>query len=251
MDSDGSEMKNFKLVIEYDGTAYCGWQRQRRDPTIQEEIETAIGKMTCQQISITGSGRTDAGVHAFGQVANFHCETRLTAPIFQKGLNGLLPDDIVIKACEQVTDTFHARYDAKGKTYQYRILNRPIPPALYRHYAWYIQKPLDIESMQAALTHIIGTKDFKAFEGTGSPRAHSVRTVMKAQLTEADGLIRVIIKADGFLKFMVRNIAGTLVDIGMGKMGADEIEAILASRDRSRVAATAPPHGLFLMSVDY
>ena len=147
-------MKNFKLVIEYDGTAYCGWQRQKNDPTIQEAIETAISKMTHQKITLTGSGRTDAGVHAYGQVANFSCDTRLTADVFQKGLNGLLPDDIVVRACEPASETFHARYDAKSKTYHYRILNQPIPAALYRQYAWHIRKTLDMKSMQTALTGI-------------------------------------------------------------------------------------------------
>jgi len=244
-------MKNFKLIIEYDGTAYCGWQRQKNDSTIQEEIETALGRITRQKITLIGSGRTDSGVHAYGQVANFSCETRLTSDVFQKGLNGLLPDDIIIRACEPVSDGFHARYDAKSKTYQYRILNQPIPAALYRQYAWYIQKTLNIESMQAALTHIVGTRDFKAFEGTGSPRVHTIRTVMTAQLTQEDRFIVFKIKANGFLKFMVRNIVGTLVDIGLGKMAPDEIETILASKDRNQAAATAPPHGLFLMSVDY
>jgi len=244
-------MKNFKLVIEYDGTAYCGWQRQKNDPTIQEAIETAISNMTHQRITLNGSGRTDAGVHAYGQVANFCCETRLTADVFLKGLNGLLPDDIVIRACEPVPETFHARYDAKSKTYRYRILNQAIPAALYRQYSWHIKKTLNMESMQAALTGIVGTQDFKAFEGTGSPRAHTVRTVMKAQLTREQGFVVLKIKADGFLKFMVRNIVGTLVDIGLGKRTPGDIETILASKDRNQASATAPPHGLVLMSVDY
>ena len=244
-------IKNFKLVIEYDGTAYCGWQRQKNDPTIQEAIETVISNMTQQKITLNGSGRTDAGVHAYGQVANFSCETQLTADVFQKGLNGLLPDDIVIRACEPVSEAFHARYDAKSKTYRYRIFNQPIPAALYRQYAWHIKKTLNMESMQEALTGIVGTQDFKAFEGTGSPRAHTVRTVMKAQLTGEQGFVVLKIKADGFLKFMVRNIMGTLVDIGLGKRTPGDIETILASKDRNQASATAPPHGLFLMSVDY
>ena len=243
--------KNFKLLIEYDGTAYCGWQRQKNDPTVQAAIETAINKMTGRKITLIGSGRTDAGVHAYGQVANFCCDTRLTADVFQKGLNSLLPDDIVIRACEPVSETFHARYDAKSKTYHYRILNQAIPAALFRQYAWHIKKNLDVASMQAALAGIVGTRDFKAFEGTGSPRAHTVRSVMKAQLTVEQGIVVFKIKADGFLKFMVRNIVGTLVDIGLGKRAPGDIETILASRDRGQASATAPPHGLFLMYVDY
>jgi tRNA pseudouridine38-40 synthase len=245
-------VRNFKITIEYDGSRYCGWQRQNNDPTIQGTIEQALGKMTGQKVSVIGSGRTDARVHAYGQVANFKCDTRLNAEDFQGGLNSLTPDDIIIKDCKEVENEFHARYAAKSKEYRFRILNRENPAAIGRQYAWHIRKPLNTEAMRAAIAFLIGKHDFKAFEGAGSPRAHTIRYVMAAQLYREDmHTIRFEIKADGFLRFMVRNIVGTLVDVGKGKISADEFKQILDSKDRSRAGATAPAHGLFLTQVKY
>jgi len=243
---------NFKLIIEYDGSAYHGWQRQKTDRTLQGEIENALSTMTGQKITLLGSGRTDAGVHALGQVANFHCDTRLTAETFQKGLNGLLDDDIVIRDCQQADEDFHARYDVKSKTYHYRILNRQIPTAIHRQYLWFIRRKLDIDAMRSAIPHLLGKHDFKAFEGTGSPRAHTIRCISEAELVRhEDGYLTFEIEADGFLRFMVRNIVGTLADVGVGKIAPDDLPQILLSRDRSRAGATAPPQGLFLMNVRY
>ncbi len=244
--------KNFKLIIEYDGTAYHGWQRQACDTTVQETIEDALAKMTGRAVKLIGSGRTDAGVHALGQVANFHCETSLTPQAFLGGLNSLLPDDIVIRECTSVDDGFHARYSAKGKTYIYRLLSRPLPGAIGRQYAWWVRRPLDLEAMDSAAQHLCGTHDFRSFEGAGSPRSHTIRTVTEASLKREDeGGIVFRISADGFLRFMVRNIVGTLVDVGTGKLSTDDVERIRRSRDRSQAGATAPPHGLFLVEVEY
>jgi tRNA pseudouridine38-40 synthase len=244
--------KNFKIIIEYDGTRYHGWQRQKEDATIQGEIEKALGVMTAKNVILNGSGRTDAGVHAFGQVANFRCDTDLEPGIFQKGLNSLLPEDIVIRECRQVDDSFHARYNVKSKIYHYKIFNHPIPAAINRQYAWSIRKQLDTQAMRFAASNIIGSHDFKAFEGAGSPRAHTTRHVMAADLVETETrLLTFRIEADGFLRFMVRNIVGTLVDVGLGKILPTEFEQILKSRDRTRAGATAPAHGLFLMEVKY
>jgi len=244
--------KNFKLTIEYDGTLYHGWQRQKDKRTIQGEVEKALCLMLKTGITLTGSGRTDSGVHAFGQVANFHAETDLLPEAFQNGLNSLLPEDIVIKDCIQVDDAFNARYDAESKTYHYRILNQSLPCAVYRQYAWFIKRKLDFNAMRAALPHITGTHDFKAFEGAGSPRSHTTRRVMKADLVkEKDGYMVFEVKANGFLRYMVRNIAGTLVDVGLGKIDSDKFRDILLSKDRNLAGATAPPHGLFLMHVAY
>ncbi|MFH2218053.1 MAG: tRNA pseudouridine(38-40) synthase TruA [Pseudomonadota bacterium] len=245
-------LKNFKLTIEYDGSRYSGWQKQKNDPTIQGEIEQALATMTGKKVVLNGSGRTDAGVHALGQVANVLCETALLPEEVQKGLNSLLSGDIVIKSCECVDETFHARYDARCKTYSYRILNRPVPAAIGRQYAWQIRKELDLGAMRRAVQHIIGTHDFKAFEGSGSPRSHTMRSVMKAHLSvKHDDYIFFEIQADGFLRFMVRNIVGTLADVGHGKTTPDEFNAILLSKNRNLAGATAPPHGLFLMEVQY
>jgi tRNA pseudouridine38-40 synthase len=245
-------IKNFKITIEYDGTRYHGWQRQKNDPTVQEEIEKALKTMTGNRITLTGSGRTDAGVHAFSQVANFHCDTELKPEAFLRGLNSILPEDIVITACNQVDDKFHARYDVKSKTYLYRILNRPMPAAISRHYAWFIQKKLDLTSMRSALSHLIGRHNFKAFEGSGSPRSHTVRRVSKADLFEEDdGYLVFEIEADGFLRSMVRNIVGTLVGVGLAKITPEDFKGIIESKDRSQAGATAPAHGLFLKKVSY
>lgn len=245
-------LKNFKITIEYDGSAYHGWQRQANDRTVQGEIEKALMTMTEKKVTLTGSGRTDAGVHAFSQAANFYCDTELGSGAFQKGLNSLLPGDIVITACKQVPENFHARYDVKSKTYHYRILNRPLPAAIYRQHAWHIRKKLNLSAMRSALYHIIGTHDFKAFEGAGSPRANTIRCIINANLVEMDnGYLTFEIEGEGFLRFMVRNIVGTLVDVGLGKITPDDFNRILASKDRNLAGATAPAHGLFLMHVKY
>jgi tRNA pseudouridine38-40 synthase len=244
--------QTFKLVVEYDGTAYHGWQRQTSDRTIQAEIEKALAIMTRQKVALAASGRTDAGVHALGQVAHFACTTAITPVKFLKGLNSLLPADIVIISCEAVPATFHARYAARRKTYRYRILNRPVPTAVDTRFAWHLRQPLDLDAMQAAAGHLTGEHDFKAFEGTGSPRSSTVRTIFRAELTRGDADYLIFeIEGDGFLRYMVRNIVGTLVEVGRGKLTADDFKAVLASRDREQAGATAPPQGLFLVSVDY
>lgn len=245
-------MKNFKITIEYDGGDYHGWQRQATGRTIQGEIENALAIMTGNRISVTGSGRTDAGVHALHQTANFKCNTSLGPEIFSKGLNSLLPEDIVITSCESMPDKFHARYDVKSKIYHYRILNRHLPAAIYRQYAWHIRKKLDSNAMRNALRCIAGRHDFRSFEGSGSPRKDSVRCIMTAELSRmTDEHLIVKLEADGFLKFMVRNIVGTLVDVGLGKITPDDFKQILASKNRNLAGITAPAHGLFLVDVKY
>ncbi|MBW1893232.1 MAG: tRNA pseudouridine(38-40) synthase TruA [Deltaproteobacteria bacterium] len=244
-------LKNFKLTIEYDGTDYHGWQIQKNDRTIQQEIEIALFTMTGERITLVGSGRTDAGVHALGQVANFTSKTKLAPDNFQNGLNSLIPEDIIIRECCLVDKQFHARFSAKSKTYHYQILNRKTPSAVGRQYEWFISQKLDIEAMKAAACHISGTHDFKAFEGTGSPRSHTTRSVITADIERDNDRIAFRIKADGFLRYMVRNLTGTLVDVGLLKINPEDIKSILASKDRSLAGPTAPPHGLFLINVEY
>ena len=254
-------MKNFKLTIEYDGTDFNGWQVQAAGRTVQGTIEQAISTMTRSKIRVTGSGRTDAGVHALGQVAAFRCDTRLSAGAFHSGLNSLLPDDIAIHSCEQVHESFHPRFDATAKTYIYRILNRPLAPAIGRGYCWHVRKPLDLSAMEEAAKHIMGTHDFKGFENTGSPRSHTVRNVLQASVAmspgeeasycPAGGLIAIRITADGFLRYMVRNITATLVDVGLSRRPPEDVARILKQKDRALASATAPPHGLFLLNVRY
>lgn len=246
-------LQNFKLIIEYEGTAYCGWQRQAGDPTIQKTIETALNRMTGEAVTLTGSGRTDAGVHARAQVANFRLETTLAADVFLRGLNSLLPDDIVILHCEPVDEAFHARYDAKSKIYAYRILNRPVRSALSRHHAWHIRERLDLEAMRLAMDHLKGEHDFSAFQGAGSEVAHGVRNITGVRLSDRDerGCIVFTIEATGFLRHMVRNIMGTLVDVGLKKVSPQGFKDILLSKDRRQAGITAPARGLFLMEVKY
>ncbi len=208
--------------------------------------------MTGQTITVVGSGRTDAGAHALGQVANFKCDTRLTPDQFLKGLNSLLPQSIVIKACTRVEENFHARYDVNSKIYQYRILNQALPAAIQRQYAWHIRRPLDTGAMRLAAAQLIGEHDFKTFEGAGSPRSNTKRRVYAADIIGQDQNYLVFeIEADGFLRFMVRNIVGTLVEVGMGKIGPADFKKILLAKDRSQASATAPAQGLFLKAVKY
>ena len=244
-------MKNFKLLIQYDGAAYHGWQIQKNDRTIQGEIQKALKLMTRQKIVLNASGRTDAGVHALAQAANFKCSTKLTPEAFQKGLNSLLDNDIVILDCKQVQESFHARFVAKAKTYKYRILNRNLPSAIDRN-LWFIRSPLNLDNMKQAAKNIIGTHDFKAFEGTGSPRVHTIRAITKAEFVIHDkGFITFHIQGNGFLRYMVRNIVGTLVDVGLGKISVEDFRQVLLSKDRKKAGITAPGQGLFLVCVEY
>ena len=247
-----SSPKTFKLIIEYDGSEFHGWQRQKKDRTVQETIENALAVMTREQVTVIGSGRTDAGVHALGQVAGFKTRSRLDAEAFFNGLNSLLPGDVVIRACEQMPDDFHARFDVSSKRYRYHMLNRPIAPAIGRQFVWHIRRPLDTAAMAEAAGILLGTHDFKAFEGTGSPRDHTVRTVTDSTVKETGGGNLIYdIEANGFLRFMVRNIVGTLVEVGLGKIDPQTMLTILLSKDRSQAGATAPPQGLFLVDVAY
>jgi tRNA pseudouridine38-40 synthase len=247
-----TDATTFRLTIEYDGSGFHGWQRQKRDRTVQETIEKALAVMTRETVSLIGSGRTDAGVHALAQSASFNTRCGLDAKAFLNGLNSLLPDDVVIRACEAMPADFHARFDVVSKHYRYHILNRSLAPAIGRQFVWHIRKPLDTTAMIRAAGCLTGTHDFKAFEGAGSPRDHTVRQVTESRLTDAGGgNLTYDIRANGFLRFMVRNIVGTLVEVGHGKIGADEVVDILRTRKRSRAGATAPPQGLFLVEVDY
>jgi tRNA pseudouridine38-40 synthase len=244
-------IQNFKLTIEYDGSAYHGWQRQADDASVQSEIEKAIAVMTGQRIALIGSGRTDAGVHALGQCANFRCDTHLSSEVFHKGLNALLPSDIVVRTCECADLAFHARYDVKSKRYRYCILNRSVPSALRRGYAWHIRKTLDLCAMRDAGAHLVGSHDFKAFQGEGTPVRSTVRQVFSFNIDKDKDVIGMEIEGNGFLRFMVRNIVGTLVDVGAGKITPEDFKRILESKDRAMAGVTAPPHGLFLVRVTY
>lgn len=243
---------NFKMTVEYDGTAFSGWQRQNDRPTIQGEIETALTRILNQHIRISGSGRTDAGVHARAQVASFHARTDLTADDIKQGVNALVKGPIVIRDCIPAEPDFHAQYSARSKEYHYCILNRETPCAIGRNYQWHVRKPLSIDIMNQCCAVLIGEFDFKSFENTGSPRTSTVRRIMHAGIV-ADSSDRLLfkIRATGFLKYMVRNIVGTLVQAGLEKITPADFNTILTARDRTVAGPTAPPHGLFLHRVYY
>ncbi len=245
-------MKNIKLVIEYDGTNYHGWQIQKKKKTIQGIIELQLKRITGEDIKLIASGRTDAGVHALGQVANFKTNSDLEPSVIRKALNSLLPEDIYIKNAEYVSLDFHARYKAKSKVYEYRILNREEPDIFNRRYHWHVIPELDIEKMKQALSLLIGTHDFSSFMSSKSSTKNPVRTVMRADLIEGkDGYLRIIMEANGFLKHMVRNIVGTVVQLGYGKINLNDFKEIFSSKDRRMAGKKAPAKGLFLVEVKY
>jgi tRNA pseudouridine38-40 synthase len=242
---------NIKLVLEYDGTAYHGWQRQTRVITVQGVIEEKIRVITKSKASLIGAGRTDAGVHAKGQVSNFRTTTRLKPAAWQRALNSLLPAGIVVREAKQVPEKFHSRFSAKGKVYQYRILNRSYRSALERLSVWHIPYGLNISAMKQAAKNLIGQHDFTAFQGSKG-EAKTGRCNLKRLLIERSGdLITITIEADRFLQHMARTIVGTLVEVGRGKSKAQKIKQVLQSRDRRLAGPTAPPHGLCLLKVKY
>ena len=245
-------MRNFKIIIEYDGTGYHGWQRQRGDITIQQIIEEKIGLVTQEKIKLIGSGRTDAGVHALGQVANFKTGSKIGERNLLRGMNSLLPGDIVIKSLVEVDERFHSRYDAKSKVYLYQIFNSPVPSALYRNYSWFVHFPLDIDNMKTAASQLIGSHDFSSFCAANNDTSDYIRKVINVSINQGkDGIIKFFIEANGFLRYMVRNIVGTLVDVGRGKFLPSEFLDIMKARDRNMAGITAPPQGLFLKEVKY
>jgi tRNA pseudouridine38-40 synthase len=245
-------MRNIKLLIEYDGTNYQGWQVQPKGPTIQGILEEKIGLLTGQPVQLFGSGRTDSGVHALGQVAHFKTESRMDIGTIQRALNSLLPHDIVIQKAEEMEGEFHARKHSKSKIYEYRILNRNLRSAFHREYVWHIPQKLDLTEMKEATRSLIGEHDFAAFRTVGSPTRTTVRRVIRAEWKRGqNGLLRFEIEANGFLKQMVRSIVGTLVEVGKGRMRAADLRKILNSRDRSEAGPTAPAQGLFLKEVKY
>jgi len=245
-------VRTIKLTIEYDGTNYLGWQVQPNGRTIQGVIQDCLKRLTGESSQLIGSGRTDAGVHALGQVAHFKTESKMDANTFQRALNGLLPEDIVIRRAEEVEAEFHARRSARSKAYEYRILNCTAPPAIDRQYIWYVPQKLNWDEMKKATHSLVGEHDFSAFRSVGSSTRSSVRNILRADWKrEKKDLLRFEIEASGFLKQMVRAIVGTLVEVGREKISAQEFKRILESKDRKQAGPTAPAHGLFLKEVKY
>ena len=245
-------MRNIKLTIEYDGKDFNGWQRQPNKLNIQGEIEKAIENITGERVELIGSGRTDAGVHALGQVANFKIEnTSISIEKMAIALNSQLKKSIVIKKAEEVSERFHSRYNAKNKTYNYIINNSKSGTAIYRNLEYCFNIPLDVEKMQKAAKYFEGEHDFSGFKASGTSNKNSIRTIYKAEVYKEKEKIIISLTGNGFLYNMVRIISGTLLDVGLGKILPEEIPDIIKSKDRQRAGKTLPAHGLYLVQVDY
>jgi tRNA pseudouridine38-40 synthase len=241
-----------KLVLAYDGTRYVGWQVQPNGPSIQAELERALATLHKEPIRITGAGRTDAGVHALGQVASFSTDRPLPISAYVKGMNALLPEDVAVREAEVREGPFDARRDARGKRYRYRIENAPTRAPLTRLQAWQVFRPLDVDAMRAATAPLLGRHDFGAFRAADCEAHHAVRELTRLEvLGERGGRIEVVAEATAFLKHMVRNLVGTLVEVGLGARAAASLADLLASRDRTLAGRTAPPQGLVLEEVFY
>jgi tRNA pseudouridine38-40 synthase len=245
-------MRNIKLTIEYDGTNYHGWQIQKNAKTVQEVVEKALSKLLGNSIGIIGCSRTDVGVHAYGQVAHFLTESNIPGDKFSYALNNFLPGDIVVKKSEEVPDSFHSRYSAKGKKYRYLIYNASHASAIMRNRSCHVRPELNINDMKSAARYFIGEHDFTAFQATGGQVRSTVRTIYSMDVSAMqDNLLCLEVSGNGFLYNMVRIIAGTLIYVGMGKIRESEISAIIDSMDRTRAGKTAPSQGLYLMEIFY
>lgn len=244
-------MRNIKLVIEYDGKSFNGWQKQPNKLNIQGEIEKAIGEITGEEIELIASGRTDAGVHSLGQVANFKTNSKIDIEKFPYAINSKLKKSIVIKSAEEVPERFHSRYSVHSKTYRYTINNSKFGTALYRDMEYHFPIKLDENKMQEAAKYFEGEHDFKAFKASGTSSKSSVRIIYKAVVKRQADRVIIELTGNGFLYNMVRIIAGTLVDVGIGKIDPEEIKNIIEEKDRKKAGKTLPARGLCLLEVQY
>lgn len=245
-------MRNIKLTIEYDGKNFAGWQTQPGKVSIQGEIVKAIKEVTGEDVELNASGRTDAGVHALGQVANFKTNTNIEIAKVPYAINSKLPNSIIILKAEEVEERFHARYNCTGKTYRYIINNAEFPSALNRYREFHVPQKLNFENMSKAIKFFEGMHDFKGFKSSGGNlKKTTVRTLTKCDIRQEGTRIIMELSGDGFLYNMVRIIAGTIVDVGLGKINYADIPNILASKDRKFAGRTLPPHGLYLVEVRY
>lgn len=246
-------MPVFRLTIEYDGAGFAGWQSQPGQRTAQGVLEDALATVLRRPVRIQGASRTDAGVHAAGQVASFGFDAEVDPARLAKGLSTLCRPDLAVLAVERTPDGFNARFDTKGKRYRYRVLNRPAPSPLWGRLSWHVSGALDRGAMTDAAARMAGTRDFAGFRAADCGRENTVRTLARVALEDGplEGLIEIVVEGDGFLKNMVRILAGTLVDVGLGKLPASVVDEVLASGDRTRAGRTAPARGLTLERVFY
>lgn len=245
-------MYTWRLTLEYDGRAYCGWQLQPNGVSIQQRLEEALATVLAgESVRVTASGRTDAGVHALGQVVSLRCEARRPAKAFVAGLNSLLPPDIAVLEASPVPAEFHARYSAIGKHYRYRILAAPARSALRDGRVWHLREPLDVAAMQCALDAVVGEHDFSSFRARKCGANHPVRELRAARIRSVDDELWLEFHGSGFLRHMVRNLVGSAVEVGRGSRATGWMAEVLKARDRSQAGPTAPGCGLYLVRVDY
>lgn len=245
-------MNNYKMILQYEGTRYQGWQRQEStENTVQGKLELLLTRMCGQKVEIQGSGRTDAGVHARGQVANAHLETRMTPEEIRDYMNRYLPEDIGVLSVEMVPDRFHSRLLAKGKTYCYQVINSGIPHVFDRRYAYVYKEKLDVGAMRRAAEQLTRTHDFAAFTSAKKSKKSTVRIIDSITIEQEGDILRFLFSGDGFLFHMVRILMGTLLEVGEGKRRPEEMAGILAGRDRSLAGPLVPAVGLTLMEVRY
>ncbi|ETX04607.1 MAG: hypothetical protein ETSY2_27875 [Candidatus Entotheonella gemina] len=243
--------RRIKLVVGYRGTRYHGWQIQPNVMTVQGTLEAALNKIANEPVRVHASGRTDTGVHAVGQVVHFDTTSPIATDSLLRGLNGLLPVDIVVKRARDVPADFHARYSARRKTYAYVVHNHPLRPAFHMSYVWHVPQPLNLSAMQTAAQVLIGQHDFSAFRAASCSAQSPVRSLTRLTVERRGKRILFLLTADGFLQHMVRNIVGTLIPIGRGQMDLEAMPEILQSCQRKMAGATAPPQGLYLVRVMY
>ena len=251
-------MRHIRLVVEYDGTSLCGWQRQASDPTVQGHLEAALAKLLQHDVAVTGASRTDAGVHARGQVASFRTDRAIPLQGVRRGLNSLLPDTIAVRDAREAPDEFHPRFSATGKHYRYTILIRPDRSPRWRDRAWHHPEALDVEAMRAGAARLLGEHDFAAFRAAGCSARTTIRRIDAIDLTTVPDpedptgvLLTVDVRGNAFLRMMVRIVVGTLTEVGAGRWTPAQVAEIIASKDRTKAGKTAPAGGLELVEVRY
>lgn len=244
-------MRTIRLIIQYDGTDYCGWQRQPGLPTVQDRVELALAQIVGERVLVQAAGRTDAGVHAVAMPAAFKTESAAPLRAFVNGVNSHLPDNIAVLSAEEVTANFKVIGDAVSKTYRYRIFNNPIRSPLHHRISWHVWSQLDLASMRTAADYFIGSHDFSSFRGQGCTAATTVRRIDTVKIHREADLITIDVTGSGFLKNMVRIMVGTLVDVGRGRFTPAHIKTLLEKPDRKKAGVTAPPQGLCLLKVFY
>lgn len=243
--------RNIRIVLAYDGTPYLGWQVQPQGPTIQSVLQDSLKIITGEQLLVKGSGRTDAGVHALGQVANFHTVSTMNPQAFVRALNSVLPPAIAVVGADEVDMTFDSQFSTVNKLYRYRVFNSAVRSPFELGRAWHINTALDVDSMSCSASMLLGSNDYSSFRATGCVARSAVRTMSRCEIIRDHDVISFEFEADGFLRHMVRNIVGTLVDVGRGRFSTGRFAEIVAARDRARAGIAAPPHGLYLVRVDY